>query len=230
MSIHDHHRQNLKAEFLARPDSFHDHKVLELLLFYANPRSDTNPTAHTLIDRFGSFDGVLDASAEELLKVPGVGMHTVVLLKAVKEASRRYLYGRTQMDGIIGSTKDIYEQLKISFFGARNELIYLLCMDGKGKLLGVRKVGEGNVNASEVTVRSVMENALSLNAAQVVLAHNHPSGLAVPSDEDKITTQYMAKVLGTVNIELVDHVIFADGEMVSMRDSGYPYFSGRENL
>ena len=73
MSIHDGHRQRFKEEFLARPDSFPDHKALELLLFYANPRGDTNPTAHALMERFDSISGVLDATAEELKKVPGVG-------------------------------------------------------------------------------------------------------------------------------------------------------------
>lgn len=230
MSIHDGHRRRFKEEFLARPDSFPDHKLLELLLFYASPRSDTNPTAHLLMDRFGSFAGVLDASPEELLKVPGVGEHTVALLKGVKEATGRYLSDRTRVDNIVRSTQDICEQLESSFFGARSELIFLLCLDGKGKALGVRKVGEGNVNASAVIVRRVVEAALSLNASHVVLAHNHPSGLAVPSDADKATTEYLAKVLWTVNIELVDHVIFSDGEMVSMRASGLPYFDRKENL
>ena len=87
-SIHDGHRNRFKEEFLARPDSFPEHKLLELLLFYANPRGDTNPIAHTLIDHFGSLAGVLDALPEELVKVPGVGEHAVVLLKAVKEIGR----------------------------------------------------------------------------------------------------------------------------------------------
>ena len=73
MGPHDGHRQRLKTEFLARPDSFPDHKLLELLFFYANPRSDTNPLAHELIDRFGSLAGVLDAPPEELCKVKGMG-------------------------------------------------------------------------------------------------------------------------------------------------------------
>ena len=79
MGTHDGHRQRLKTEFLARPDSFPDHKLLELLLFYANPRSDTNPLAHELLDRFGSLAGVLDATPEELQKVKGVGEHAAVL-------------------------------------------------------------------------------------------------------------------------------------------------------
>ena len=86
MSIHDGHRQRMKEEFLARPQTFPDHKLLEVLLFYANPRGDTNPAAHALMERFGSLAGVLDALPEELEKVPGIGSHAVTLLKAVKES------------------------------------------------------------------------------------------------------------------------------------------------
>lgn len=220
MSIHDGHRKRFKEEFLARPDSFPDHKLLELLLYYANPRGDTNPVAHELMDRFVSLNGVMDASPGELQKVPHVGEHAVVLLKAIKEAGRRYQSGRAGMDNMVRNTRDIYGQLKDYFFGAMNERIYLLCLDGKGKLLGIRKVGEGNVNAAEVTTRGIAEAALGLNASAVVLAHNHPSGLALPSDEDKATTRYLMKVLQTIGVELVDHVIFSDGDMVSMRESG----------
>ena len=222
-SIHDGHRKRFKGEFLARPDSFPDHKLLELLLFYANPRGDTNPVAHGLMDRFGYLAGVMDALPEELMKVPGVGEHAVVLLKAVKETGGRYLSSRSRMDEIVRGTGDIYEYLKDYFYGARNERIFLLCLDGKGKVLGTRKIGEGNVNAAEITTRGVVEAALSLNASQVVLAHNHPSGLALPSDEDKFTTQRLAKVLEAVNVELVDHVVFSDDDMVSLRASGFQF-------
>ncbi len=94
MGPHDGHRQRLKTEFLARPDSFPDHKLLELLFFYANPRSDTNPLAHELIDRFGSLAGVLDAPPEELCKVKGMGKHGAVLLKTVKSEQLLCRQGR----------------------------------------------------------------------------------------------------------------------------------------
>ena len=103
--------------------------------------------------------------------------------------------------------------------------VYLLCMDGKGKNLGVRLIAEGNVNAAEVTTRGVVEAALSLNATQVILAHNHVSGLALPSEEDRATTCYLAKVLGTVGVTLADHLIVVDDDMVSLRESGFR-FSG----
>lgn len=221
MGMHDGHRQRLKTEFLARPDSFPDHKALELLLFYANPRSDTNPLAHALMDRFGSLAGVLDASPAELQKVSGVGGHAAVLLKCVKELSGRYLAGRTGMDNIVDGSRAACSVLRPYFFGARNERVCVLCMDGKRKLLGVRQVAEGNVNAVEVTTRLIVEAALSLNATGLILAHNHVSGLALPSPEDRATTLHLRDVLSRVGVELADHIIFTDDDAVSLRDSGF---------
>lgn len=223
MGMHDGHRARLKREFLARPDSFPDHKLLEVLLFYVNPRADTNPLAHTLIDRFGSLSGVLDALPEELVKVPGVGEHAVALLKVAKELSGRYLTARSSLEELVSSTADAYHLLRPYFFGARSEQVVLLCMDGKGKSLGIRQIAQGNVNAAEVTTRGVVEAALSLNATQVILAHNHVSGIAMPSAEDKATTRYLAKVLETVGVTLADHLIFVDEDMVSLRDSGFRF-------
>ena len=221
MGTHDGHRQRLKTEFLARPDSFPDHKLLELLLFYANPRSDTNPLAHELMDHFGSLAGVLDATPEELQKVKGVGEHAAVLFKAAKELSGRYLTVRTQVDDIARNARDYYALLRPYFFGARNEMLCLLCLDGKHKVLGIRKLGEGNVNAVNVTTRLIAEAALSLNAAAVVLAHNHVSGIAFPSDDDIATTNSLAAILSNLGVALVDHLIFVDDDMVSLLDSGF---------
>ncbi|WP_297213905.1 JAB domain-containing protein [uncultured Flavonifractor sp.] len=221
MGTHDGHRQRLKTEFLARADSFPDHKLLELLLFYANPRSDTNPLAHELMDHFGSLAGVLDATPEELRKVKGVGEHAAVLFKAVKELSGRYLTARTQTDDIARSARDYYALLRPYFFGARNEMLCLLCMDGKHKVLGIRRLGEGSVNAVAIITRLVAEAALSLNASAVVVAHNHVSGIALPSDEDVASTNALAQILSTLGIRLVDHLIFVDDDMVSLRDSGF---------
>ena len=151
----------------------------------------------------------------------GVGEHAAVLFKAVKEFSGRYLTIRTQVDDIARSTRDFYTLLRPYFFGARNEMLCLLCLDGKHKVLGIRRLGEGNVNAVNVTTRLIAEAALSLNASAVVLAHNHVSGIAFPSDEDIATTHSLAPLLNTLGVALVDHLIFVDDDMVSLRDSGF---------
>lgn len=221
MGVHDGHRKRLKAEFLARPETFPDHKLLELLLFYVNPRGDVNPTAHELLDRFGSLAGVMDATPEALTNCPGVGEHAVSLLRVVKELGRRYDAQRANAEDAVGSARDASYIFRPHFYGARSEMVFLLCMDGKGKVLGCPKVGEGNVNAAEIATRQIVEKALNHNAAQVILAHNHVSGLALPSGEDRATTLYLREILRQVGVVLVDHMIFVDDDMVSMRESGY---------
>ena len=164
---------------------------------------------------------MLDATPEELCKVRGMGEHGAVLFKTVKELAGRYLTARTRVDDIARNSRDYYALLRPYFFGARNEQLCLLCLDGKGKVLGIRKLGEGNVNAVSITTRLVAEAALSLNAAAVVLAHNHVSGIAFPSEDDVATTDSLAPLLARLGVELVDHLIFVDDDMVSLRDSGF---------
>ena len=221
MASHTGHRQRMKAEFLARGiEGWPDHRVLELLLFYAVPQGDVNGLAHELIERFGSLSGVLDASVEELRKVSGVGEHTAVLLRMLPALLGRYQASRTRLNDIVNSADDAYPWLEPYFFGARNEMIYLLALDGKNKPLGVRKVAEGSICAANINLRRIMEEAAALRAPQIYLAHNHISNLAFPSPVDISTTQTMRTALAGVGIELLDHLVFVDGDMVSMRDSG----------
>ncbi|MEG2138849.1 MAG: JAB domain-containing protein, partial [Oscillospiraceae bacterium] len=143
------------------------------------------------------------------------------LLAAVKELGRRYATQRASVEDIVDSRRDVLAVFRPLFYGARSELVYLLCMDGKGKLLGCPKVGEGTVNAAEISTRMIMETALNHNAAQVILAHNHVAGLALPSAEDRSTTLYLREVLRQVGIVLKDHFICVDDDWVSMADSGF---------
>lgn len=221
MADHSGHRDRLRGEFMARPESFPDHKLLELLLFYALPRQDTNPIAHELLEHFGSLAGVLDATPEALEQVKGVGDRAAVLFRAVKELGRRYHTMRGSLTDIIRDTGDAEDVLRPYFYGARDEMVYLLCLDGKGKVLSCPKISEGNVNAAEVPPRKIVDAALRSNAAQVVLAHNHVSGLALPSVEDRATTAYLKDLLERVGVTLLDHLIFSHDDMVSLRDSGY---------
>ena len=220
-SIHTGHRQRVKDDVSARGlAGWPDHRVLELLLYYAIPQGDVNGLAHELVERFGSLAGVLDAAEEELCRVPGVGQHTAVLLKLIPAAGARYLQSRADLGEPVRRTEDAYALLEPYFFGARNEMIYLLALDGKNKPLGVRKVAEGSICAANINLRRIMEEAAALRAPQIYLAHNHISNLAFPSPVDISTTQTMRTALAGVGIELLDHLVFVDGDMVSMRDSG----------
>ena len=217
---HTGHRERMKAEFLARGlEGWPDHRVLELLLFYTIPQGDVNDLAHELVERFGSLAGVLDASVEELKKVKGVGDHTAVFLRMLPAVLGRYQGARTRLSAIINSPEEAYAWLEPYFFGARNEMVYVLCMDGKRQVLGVRKVAEGSIEMAEVNTRRIAEEAIGLRAAQIYVAHNHVSNLAIPSRADWLTTDTLRGALRPIGIELIDHLVFVDGDMVSMKDS-----------
>lgn len=217
---HTGHRERMKAEFLARGlEGWPDHRVLELLLFYTIPQGDVNDLAHELVERFGSLAGVLDASVEELKKVKGVGDHTAVFLRMLPAVLGRYQGARTRLSAIINSPEEAYAWLEPYFFGARNEMVYVLCLDGKRQVLGVRKVAEGSIELAEVNTRRIAEEAIGLRAAQIYVAHNHVSNLAIPSQADWLTTDTLRGALRPIGIELIDHLVFVDGDMVSLKDS-----------
>ena len=217
---HTGHRERMKAEFLARGlEGWPDHRVLELLLFYTIPQGDVNDLAHELVERFGSLAGVLDASVEELKTVKGVGDHTAVFLRMLPAVLGRYQGARTRLSAIINSPEEAYAWLEPYFFGARNEMVYVLCLDGKRQVLGVRKVAEGSIELAEVNTRRIAEEAIGLRAAQIYVAHNHVSNLAIPSQADWLTTDTLRGALRPIGIELIDHLVFVDGDMVSLKDS-----------
>ncbi len=220
MGVHDGHREKMRRRFLeAGLDSFAEHEALELLLFYAIPRRDTNALAHQLMDHFGTLDAVLSAPVEELMRMDGIGENAAVLLKLVPKVMQKARLSANR-EIIVNSTEKAGDYLLERFQGEKNEVIYQLCLDRKGKLLSCRKLNEGGADSSELNIRRLVENALLVSASAVILAHNHPSGIALPSSEDYATTERVQAALNMVGVALVDHIIVADDDFVSMADSG----------
>jgi DNA repair protein RadC len=224
MPIHDGHRQRLKERFRKEGlDGFTEVQALELLLFYALPRQDTNPIAHRLLERFGSFSNVLDASVERLTEVEGIGEHAALFLQAVQALSRYYDLSKIRQEHCLQTIADCGRYLIPYFKNRRNETVFLLSLDAKLKVLECREVGEGSINYASVPVRRVVEMALEAGATSVILAHNHPSGIAVPSMDDVQTTKRVARALSAVEIVLVDHIVVADDDYVSLVQTGYRF-------
>ncbi|MBQ7001919.1 MAG: DNA repair protein RadC [Oscillospiraceae bacterium] len=220
-TIHKGHRERLKQRFLEEGlDNFTDIQVLELLLFYAIPQRDTNPIAHALLNQFGSLSGVLEADVTQLKKVPGISDHSATLLALVTELCRYYQVDSAQRMEILTTLDACGAYLVPRFFGRTKETVFLLCLDAKCKVLCCKEVGEGSVNSANISVRKIVETALSSNATTVILAHNHPSGVAVPSAEDIQTTRRVAAALRAVEVHLADHIVVAEGDYVSMVQSG----------
>lgn len=222
MGVHDGHRDRKRDQFLrCGAESFAEHELLELLLFYAIPRKDTNPIAHELINRFGGLQGVLSAPLEELVKVPDIGRNAAVLIQLIAPLYRQSLIFAADHEVILDTRERIGEYFRDIFIAHPAETMYQLCLDAKGRKLDVSKVGEGDVGSVGVNVRRIMENALRTRAVMVVLAHNHPSGLALPSEEDKVATEMVRESLENMGVQLVDHFIVADNDYVSMAESGF---------
>lgn len=222
MGIHDGHRERMWERYLREGlDNFSQVQVLELLLFFVIKRRDTNPIAHKLLERFGTLSQVLEAPIEELQKVEGVGPESAKLLHFTTAVGRYYMVNRAMQNTVLSTTEKCGQYLVPYFHGRRNETVYLLCLDAKCKLLACREVSEGSVNSASVSPRKVVEIALAANATTVVLAHNHPSGIAVPSAEDVQTTYRVAAALDAVEITLADHIIVSDGDFTSMVQSEY---------
>lgn len=224
MDQHTDHRKRVKERFRKEGlDNFDERYVLELLLFYCVPRKDTKELAIRLLNHFGSIVQVLDATPEELEKIPGVGEGVATFLALRKAVDRYYQIKRDEMDNSspLYTADDFGRCLRSRFEHQRNEVVYVLCLDAKCKLIGCVFVGEGSVNSANVPVRRVVEVCLNANATTVVLAHNHPSGVAIPSPEDVQTTNRLAQALRSVDIHLADHLIFAESDHISLAVSGY---------
>lgn len=220
MGLHDGHRQRLIQRFLEEDlDNFEPHNVLELLLFYAIPRKDTNELAHVLIDTFGSLKGVFDAPYEELVKVNGIGSNAAALLKLIPSLTRTY-YSSDARGMILDTSEKSGEYFLPYYIGQTEEVVRLACLDAGGKVISNQILHRGSANAAEVNIRKIVNIALRNNAMGVILAHNHPGGLPLPSEEDVATTKSIREALIPMGILLMDHIIVAGQDYVSMARSG----------
>ncbi|HCA28423.1 MAG TPA: hypothetical protein DEP23_01995 [Ruminococcaceae bacterium] len=218
--LHQGHRERIKKRFLRDGlQGFEPHQILEMLLFFGIPRKDTNEIAHELLDTFGSLSGVLKASYDDLLNVKGMTPGSATLVRFSGQLIREYYNSELSKDMILDSTEKMGQYVLPKFFGEYNEKVLLVCLDNKCKVLHSSFVSEGSMNATEIHVRRILEQAIRNHATAVVLAHNHPSGFALPSLEDQQSTKAITNALYVAGIQLVDHLIVAEDDFVSMRST-----------
>ena len=221
-SVHDGHRRRMKEQFAEQGgEGMNDIRFLEMLLYYAIPRRDTNELSHALLDRYGSIRGVLDAEPSDLQKIEGVGESTILLLKTVREALRRYMNSQVLETTYICSRSDAGKYFVPILQYETEEKVYLMCLNGRGAVISCTQIASGTLCAVNVSVRKIVDDAVRRRAASVILAHNHPAGFAIPSTEDRMFTQELKKALTLMDIRFMDHIIVADGDYVSFAQSGY---------
>jgi DNA repair protein RadC len=219
--MHENHRERLRERFLSEGlDAFEPHQALELLLFYAVPRRDTNELAHALISRFGSMAGVFDAHVSDLEKVDGIGRNSATLLSMMKPLWRFYRREGAGRGPLLDTCAVACAFAADLFAGRTSEALYLLCLDPGSRLLREILLHEGTVDEVSVHPRNVVEAALRCNASHVILAHNHPYGRPDPSAEDVAFTRGVAAALSAIGIGVSDHIVVCGEETYSFAREG----------
>lgn len=221
MGVHDGHRERLRARFAEHGlESFNELNALELLLCYAIPRRDTNELAHRLLDAFGSLSGVFQASMQELTSIPGIGENAAMLILMVPQIVKKAHVSKAKETKIIRISTDAGNYLLPYFLDEQDEIVMMLCLDNKRAVICCREMGRGVVNCVDANIRRMVETALKVKTTTVIIAHNHPNGVALPSREDDNFTRTLYRSLGLLGITLEDHIIVANDEFVSLADSG----------
>lgn len=218
---HEGHRQRIRDKFISEGnlDNFAEHNILEFLLFYSVPRSDTNELAHTLIDAFGSIKGVFDAPYEALTSIDGIGQNSAVLLKFIPAISRIYTSQQSSDIKLIKSTEEAVAYLRPKFMAMKNEALIMLCMNKSDRILKCSVISNGGIDYTQVDVRKILFDIISCHATEIIIAHNHPGGLCVPSKGDVEMTQMIASSLSNTGTTLKNHIIIADNDYFSFADN-----------
>lgn len=219
--LHDGHRERVRQEFLKNGfnENTPPHKILEMLLFYSIPRKDTNEIAHELLNRFGSVAGVLDAPVNQLTEVKGVSLNTAALIKLIIPIARRYSLEKSSKIENYSNVDEVCKYLVQRYFGYTKEVFSVTSFSGSGRMLGFDILGEGNVSEVNVSTREVVETVLKRQAVCAIIAHNHPNGVALPSEEDIAVTRNIQSALRHINIRLLDHIIIGGDDYVSLAQS-----------
>lgn len=220
VNIHAGHRQRMREKLeKGGMDALADHEVIEMLLYYVHSQKNTNTQAHNLLDAFGSLSNVIDAAPEDIKNVDGVGEASARLINFVHDLFGRY-YTEKSSDNMILNTPDkIGKYVSAHYLSVTYEEFAILTFDSKLGLINFHSIEKGSPDKVSVNVRRLVEFAIRDKAAQVVLCHNHPNGIAVPSQKDQFTTIDIVGALKAIGITVIDHIIVAGNDYISMASS-----------
>lgn len=230
--LHENHRARMQARVDRDGlDSLAEHEALEYLLFLAIPRKDTNELAHRLIQHFGSFCKVMEADPVELMRVDGIGAKSARVISTVMAFSRYYELKKRKQRVALDRAEAAVEYVKPLFLGLQNELLYLILLDDKCRPVRDLRIAEGVPNRVHIDTRKLLRDVARTDATCGILAHNHPTGLAVPSEADLISTIGIMRALDPLGVSVIDHIIVAGEDSCSMRERGcLPEYRGNNDI
>ncbi len=220
MTKHEHsgHRERMKNKLMQIGlENFQEHEMLEILLFFGIPYKNTNIIAHTLIKKFGSISAVLDASIEDLVDIKGMTKNAAILLHMLPSYFREYKKSKTGVNNPIISIDDILPLLEANLQYREMETFFVICLNAQQRIISIVETGVAELSSVLISSRAVVEIALRCKATNLIIAHNHPSGHALPSDSDISLTVELKHMLKSIDVNLVDHLIIAG-------DTAYSFF------
>jgi DNA repair protein RadC len=213
------HRKRLRERFEESGISaLHQHEIVELMLTYVIPRRDTKPIARELTLRYKSLNALLNAPTEELVKVEGMGHRSAGLFSFVREVAALCLKEKYERKSVIAHRRDAEEYLRFHFGLRRDEFVAVFFLGNRNHVIETEIIAEGTVNQCTVYPRSIMERALRYHAASIIIAHNHPGGGLTPSEADWVLTAELFTACTVLGIPLLDHLIIAQEQVVSLKD------------
>ncbi len=221
-NLHENHRARMREKLLKNgPEIFHDHELLEMLLFACDSRRNTNGTAHDLLERFGSLRGVLMATPDALRGVSNVKDAATAHLLVVREIMKRVGEETLEMPSSLNSYEEIGKYFVELFRLAAVEELHVAMFDSGMRMIGCVRVCEGTVNSAPVCMKAIIKEVMDKEASNVIIAHNHPGGKLIASPEDAITTRTISTVLSALDIKLLDHILVAEDKYTSILHTQY---------
>ena len=215
------HHKRLRERYLKTGLSgFHDYEILELLLTYTYHYRDTKPIAKELIDRFKTLKGVFRADIPELQEIKGIGERTAIFLKILNDSIGYIFEQSAEEEMSFTKIDEVVEYLRATIGNLQNEVMRIIYLNSKNQIIHAENLSEGTVSETAAFPRQVVEGAVKYHAASVIMAHNHPGGVAEPSEEDDSITERIKRALETINVNLQDHIIVSDQGFYSYKKYG----------
>lgn len=220
-NVHAGHRERVRKRYVEEGlDSFKDHEILELILYYCIPKRDTNELAHRMISEYGTLTDLMEADPLDLVRRCKVSLNTAILVSMFVPLTRRYMRGKWGERPVINSSSKAGEYALSLFAGRIYEVFFTICLDSQNRVNHAALVHEGTINEAPVYPRIIVETALRHKANSVILAHNHPGGSLKPSGADIEVTKKIYAALKPISINVVDHIITAGDRYISFAEQG----------
>jgi DNA repair protein RadC len=219
-NIHSGHRKRMREKYRKLGfEGFSEHEILELILYYAIPRKNTNEIAHKLIKHFGSFLNVLDADFKELSALPYMTENSALFLTLFPSVLNVYTYERLQKSNVCDF--DNISDYFVSMLSSEDrECLYAAYLNSSLNVINAKKIVEGDINGVKVNLKNIVKMSIECESDLLIIGHNHPDGKLIPSDSDVSTTRYLYNSLKPLGVTLLDHIIVAAGKSISLKELG----------